>query len=506
MPGDDRRPVTAGPPLSRLYKASYYNRAIDDGPSTLLYNGVTAGLMRLPPDLAEQVEPFLGPRRPITAGRGLDGWDPPRFEAADLPGEVREVFDELLRGRFFVPADEDELELLRSRDARARANDPFLITITTTLDCNFDCYYCYEDKSPVYLSRELCDRIVDFIDRRLEERSHRKVYTDWYGGEPMLNREAIEYVSERALALCESRGVGYSSGLISNGTHWPEDARGFVERARINHVQITLDGPRRHHDTRRAYKKGSGEGGGRGGSFDEVVATIDRLVGATRLYLRINVDPKIGRSALELVDLLLERGWLGPGRRFYPYLAPIGPMTRHCGFIGASDKFRRFHDEFEGIKSEFQRRIAGHLEPRDLEHLEIYPSARPMSCAAVGENSVVFGPDGLMYKCGLDVGAAERAFDRLAPPRSTAAGDGPGALPVVDGRPVVGADAHPYHTYDPFSHERCSQCQFLPVCLGGCPKTRFEENEFYLSRRSAYWEANFERLIRTYADAARPRD
>jgi hypothetical protein len=68
--------------------------------------------------------------------------------------------------------------------------------------------------------------------------------------------------------------------------------------------------------------------------------------------------------------------------------------------------------------------------------------------------------------------------------------------------PAHGAKAHPYHTYDAFSHQRCSQCQYLPVCMGGCPKTWFEGNEFYLARRSAYWEENFEGLIRLYAETA----
>jgi uncharacterized protein len=243
-----------------------------------------------------------------------------------------------------------------------------------------------------------------------------------------------------------------------------------------------------------------------------VTATIDRILGATRIYLRINVDPGVGRSALELVDVFLARGWLEPGSRFYPYLAPIGPMTEHCGFLGASRKFQDFQDEFEEIKGEFQRRVAAHMGPRDLEHLQIYPNTRRMNCAAVGDNSVVFGPDGRMYKCGLDVGMTERAFDRLpdlpgpdepgrpaadAPPKRTS------PFVILSDEPAVGSEALPYGSYDPFSHPRCSECQYLPVCMGGCPKTQFEGNEFYLARRSAYWEENFEGMIRTYAESAR---
>ncbi len=489
--------------MSPQFKASYYTRAITDGPWTLLFNGVTSGLMRLPQDLSEEVMPLLGPVRSNAAGRGLAEWDPPRFELDQLPTSLREVFPEFLRGRFFVPAEEDEVAFLRRRTEFTRKNDPFLVTITTTLDCNFDCYYCYEDKSPVYLSRERCEQILAYVVRQIEAKGHGKLYTDWYGGEPMLNQDAIEYFSALAIDYCERRGIGYSSAMISNGTHWPEDASGFARRNRLNHVQITLDGPARHHNARRGYKQGHEQ---EQTSFDVVVGTIDRLLGSTRIYLRINVDPGVGRSALELVDLFLEHGWLAPGARLYPYLAPIGPMTDHCGFIGASEKFRDFQLEFEEVKQEFQREVARHMDPKGVEHLQIYPATRRMNCAAVGDNSVVFGPDGLMYKCGLDVGVAERAYDTLPPvPAPEAAAPSPrktSPFVILKDAPAVGSKAHPYHTYDPFTHDRCSQCQYLPVCMGGCPKTWFEGNEFYLSRRSAYWEENFEGLIRVYAEAA----
>lgn len=489
--------------MSDHYKASYYTRAIGDGPWTLLFNGVTSGLMRLPQDLADEIVPLLGPSRTNEAGRGLAEWNPPRFDLDRLSPILREAFPEFLRGRFFVPAEEDEIAFLRRRNEFTRRNDPFLVTITTTLDCNFDCYYCYEDKSPVYLSRELCDQILAYVEEKIEAKEHPKLYTDWYGGEPMLNKDAVEYFSAKAIEYCDRKGIGYSSGMISNGTHWPEDARGFALRNRLNHIQITLDGPARHHNARRGYKKGHEQ---EDSSFDVVVRTVDRLMGSTRVYLRINVDPGVGRSVLEMVDLFLEHGWLSPGAKVYPYLAPIGPMTEHCGFIGTSDTFQRFQHDFEEIKREFQRELARHVDAKGIEHLQIYPTTRRMNCAAVGDNSVIFGPEGLMYKCGLDVGVHERAFDSLQPlPEPPKPERLSSPFVILKETPAVGSKAHPYDTYDPFTHERCSQCQYLPVCMGGCPKTWFEGNEFYLTRQSAYWENNFEGMIRTYAETSMSR-
>ena len=482
-------------PETARYKASYYTRAVPYGGSTLLFNGVTSGLLRLPADLSALITPFLGPPRSSDAGRGLSQWEPRGFTVDELPPRVQRLFEQLVQARMFVPEDEDELDYLRRRTELYKKNDPFLVTITTTMDCNFDCYYCYEDKSPTYLSQDRCDEILDWIRAQVDAKGHSKLYTDWYGGEPMMNRDAIEYFSKKAIAYCEQSGIGYSSAMISNGTHWPDDAPAFVKRNRIRHVQLTMDGPPRHHNRRRGYKKGHEQ---TTPSFDVVSNTIDRVLGATRVYLRINVDPGVGRSALELVDHFKERGWLDSEAHIYPYLAPIGPMTEHCGFIGDSDKFRDFRTEFDELKDEFQKCISEHIDPRGIQHLQYYPMTKRMNCAAVGENSVVFGPDGLMYKCGLDVGIKARAHDALdanqPEPAQAKAKASPFTIVADD---AVGSEAHPYSSYDPFSHDRCSECQYLPVCLGGCPKTHFEENEFYLERRSQYWEENFETLIRT---------
>ncbi len=481
--------------MDGTFKPSYYNLVVPHGPYTLLFNGVTSGLMRLPEDVAREILPFLGPPKPRVAGQGREEWRPASFEPSDLPEDLREVFPEFLRGRFFVPAAEDEIIHLEERFEYFRQRDPFLVTITTTMDCNLGCYYCFEDKSPVYLSREGCDRMLEWIEGRIEEKGHETLYTEWYGGEPMLNRDAIEYFSDQAIALCERRGVAYHSSMISNGTLWPEDARGFIQRTRIRHVQITLDGPREHHDQRRRYVRGESRDES---SFDKVVETIDRIAGAVRIYLRINIDRGSAPDALSLIDFFQEKGWLEPGKRVFPYLAMIGPMTEHCSFLGKSDKARDFRSEFDALDHEFKSILSRLLEPRSIQHLQYYPMTVKLNCAAVGVNSVIFGPDGAMYKCGLEVGDLHRAHGHLSAggTKRQAASQGSPLRVVGDG-----PSPHPWESYDPFRHARCSQCQFLPVCMGGCPKTQFENNEFYLEQQSRYWEDNFDTIIRNYYDA-----
>jgi uncharacterized protein len=58
-----------------------------------------------------------------------------------------EVYQQLCAGSFIVPTEADELLEIRERFRRARAETPMALTITTTMDCNLGCYYCYEERS-----------------------------------------------------------------------------------------------------------------------------------------------------------------------------------------------------------------------------------------------------------------------------------------------------------------------------------------------------------------------
>ena len=489
---------------NQSYKPSYYTLAVPHGAWTLLFNGVSSGLLRLPPDIYEELQPFLGETRSKDAGVGRSQWQPRPFGMEELSPRLQKIFPELVRGRFFVDAHEQEIDHLRSRTEYFKQNSPFLVTITTTMDCNFDCYYCYEDKSPTHLSLERCDQILELIQRETEEKGHERLYVDWYGGEPLLNQEAIEYFSEKAIDYCDRKGIAYKATMVSNASVWPEDARSFVERIRLWYVQISIDGPPRHHNVRRGYKDGHEQ---EIDSFEKVARTVDSLVGSTRIHLRINVDPGIGWSALEMIDICKERGWFAPDAQVYPYLASIGPMTDHCGFLGESTKVQKFQAEFDEIKQAFLEKAAKYVVPQGLRSMAYYPATRRLNCSAVGENSFMFGPDGLMYKCSLDVGFPARSLgsiDERMPEQAAApapAPNKPSPLVVLPNTPTVGSEAHDYSKYDPYTHDRCSECQYLPVCMGGCPKTHFEGNEFYIKRQSQHWENNFQHMVRNYADS-----
>src|SRR5665213_2614917 len=186
------------------YKPSAYNHVVRLGDSWLVFNGVSSALISLDHDGYSRLSPYLfAPGIPSTGQIQTDLPIGSRFRptlniapsiAFSLPFDPTEraAIVELLSGHFIVPADNDELLELKQRFDSNKSDDPLLVTVVTTMDCNLGCYYCYEDKYPSGMSNEVCDQILDYIKKDIVNRRQDRMHLGWFGGEPMLNRAAIE--------------------------------------------------------------------------------------------------------------------------------------------------------------------------------------------------------------------------------------------------------------------------------------------------------------------------
>jgi uncharacterized protein len=175
-------------------------------------------------------------------------------------------------------------------------------------------------------------------------------------------------------------------------------------------------------------------------------------------------------------------------------LAVINAMTEHCGFIAKAKRFEEFSAEYDRIEQESYARLGQYRDERSFDVVQYYPNRVTVNCAAVANNAVVFGPNGRMYKWGLDVGDQHRAHAALNV-------DGSIATKPQQGAPA-GLAPDRWDRYDPFTHARCRECQYLPVCMGGCPKAQIDRDEMQIRMQSEFWENNFDRVIQEYFAAA----
>jgi len=78
-------------------------------------------------------------------------------------------------------------------------------------------------------------------------------------------------------------------------------------------------------------------------------------------------------------------------------------------------------------------------------------------CIARCINGYLVSPDGYLYKCWTDLGNKSEAIGHLS---------GKDFTPDNLAKYMVGGD--------PFNDKKCSECNFLPICGGGCPHLKLK--------------------------------
>jgi uncharacterized protein len=109
------------------------------------------------------------------------------------------IYQPLLKGGFIYPDDSpDEIDIIAFNYDKGKYASEFInLTIAPTMDCNFDCYYCYEKwrdkKEGSFMSEETEKEITEFVDFCAVDKKY--ISVTWYGGEPLLAFDNIGRLS-----------------------------------------------------------------------------------------------------------------------------------------------------------------------------------------------------------------------------------------------------------------------------------------------------------------------
>lgn len=463
-------------PMPAMFLASRYNFSFVHGERVVLFNGRTGVSWVLEGDAAAALGAELSSAVQVWSS---EGWD-------------ADVLARLVEGGFLVDPAFDEVAEVRRRFWDARREAPMVVTITTTLDCNLACYYCYEERSEQRLEAPDAATITRWVAERLDASGKPSLHVDWYGGEPLLNPELMEVLSPSLQALCRERGVVYAASIVSNGTLWPDDVADFLTRHAIREVQVSLDGLEHEHNRRRRYRRQHRPPDGTS-SFDKAVKLIDALLDHVRVDLRVNIDPGNAGDAVPLMKMARERGWFE--RRFPIVVAParLAQYSERSRFMLDHGLDSR---SFDALSSQMRSECGDSVRFEDPYVSKGHLQPRMSVCAALADDSVVFGADKALYRCGLQVSEPTRAVGRLRPPQGR----------VIPIRPLDAAapvsDQQWWATYDPTLESRCGGCSFLPLCWGGCPKHHLEHDKQALHEQCGYWRRNLARYVLSpWADA-----
>lgn len=203
------------------------------------------------------------------------------------------LFEKLLESNVIVEDGIDEIAILKQRINDVDKDFSFFhLHVNPTLNCNFKCWYCYEDHiKGSKMSTHTVSCIMKMIQKVvLGNTVLQQFHLGFFGGEPLMYfnsvaKQLIQFTS----TLCREHNLMYDVHFTSNGFLLTDEMIAFLRRHNCE-FQITLDGGREDHNQVR-YQKNTG------GSYDKIVANIQKLADADiHVHVRINYTAENIRS------------------------------------------------------------------------------------------------------------------------------------------------------------------------------------------------------------------
>ena len=417
-------------------KKSYYNIETIIDNEVLIYNGIAESLVSL----------------------NLEEYD--LYCKDNLMSSLEEsTIKKMIDCGILVDSEINELEIIKKDLENAKSSKSSMsVVIAPTLDCNFDCEYCYEKnayKKQVF-SQESIDSIFRYINYRKNDLASLNLV--WTGGEPLLKTDLIDTITSQIINQIEGTGIAFTSYIITNGYLLTSETLEMLNRNQIYTLQITLDGTEDEHNKSRPHVSGRG-------TFSAILSNIEKNYNLiNKLIIRINVDKENDKNYLELSKIIKK---LDHDRKIKINVSKIEDTNNSydCKRCYNNDEFINFQlNEVYKIDESLIR--------------DLYPKRRNRYCLADGLYDMVISPDGLIYKCWADLGFAENAV-----------GDINRFISFIDRSTLFD-----YYDFDPTNDLDCKVCKFLPVCLGGCSKRRIEFGE----KSCLYNDDSFRQIISSY--------
>ena len=367
-----------------------------------------------------------------------------RIETADISAldddELQKNAKTMLEAGYIVDAELDETSLIVLQREIARCNTTsFGFTIAPTMDCNMCCPYCYEKKRASYMNAETQDAVVNFIMTHFDAYpTAKRLHITWYGGEPLLHKEAIYNISKTLIALCDEKNLTYQADIITNGVLLDEEtAKRLAQECKIMSAQVTVDGLGPYHNKKRILKSGED-------SYEIIIQNLEMARKYLNISVRVNVDKQNAGQLEELAKVFfIEHGWSENPRL---YFAPVENYNNSCV---AEDTCLQL-PEFAKINTDMTRVLYSFNQ--EVARRDLYPKRNIVHCGAENVYTYVIDPDGDLYKCWLDVGNKTFKCGSI---------DKPFLVTEEYARWVLST-----------LPDKCMQCEYLPICCGGCAAHR----------------------------------
>lgn len=348
--------------------------------------------------------------------------------------EEIEIIKNLIQSRILIENDRDELKELEYFENTVKyQSDTFSIMIIVTEGCNFRCTYCIQDHNNLTLDDTSESKIINLINN--VSKKVKKIKLSWFGGEPLLQFERIERMTNQIISICEKNCCKFEAGMTTNGYLLSLDKVKIMKKMNFTFVQITLDGDRDTHDSRRFTCNGEK-------TYDVILKNlIVALSESLSVILRINID----KNNLEKASSIL----------------PIIPIKYRKNIIIS---IANLYQQKEKCSVYEVYKYAIELGYQCSTRYNTY-----MACQVCQKNGVVIGADGNIIVC------ANASNDN----KYLGYIDTNGNIQINDI-----SQYFKLKTVSAIHNPQCVNCIELPLCIGSCKYKRAQDNSKCIGKRN----------------------
>ena len=406
-------------------KTSDFNTIIkkDDG-SLLLFNSITNAILSVEPRNSNRVLNILNSKE-------------------------ENIFPHLKDGGFLINEDDDELNKIRTKYLKYQfSKDFFRLTITMSTYCNFKCSYCYQSQAEkvsgkIFKKRnikyDLIYKIIGLVEKKLINEKPKLFSVTFWGGEPLLEKEKIYYISNKFKNICDELNIKYESFFVSNGYLLDKETANNLKKSGVNLAIVTLDGLKNTHNKFRRLNNNKG-------TFDVIYKNVKESSNILPIKIRMNVLKSNLESIKRLIDLFSKDN------------------------LNVDFDFRQLEISKELRNENISLKEFSELEVELIEYMiSKFPdyNYNPFSkinkarCDAGCQNSVVIDTDGKLYKCWGEIGGMSKEVGEI---------DQIGNL-------QFNHRLNNWLSLNPIKKE-CENCKILPYCMGGCVLGEIMKNDY----------------------------
>ena len=401
------------------YKLSRYNVLHEDGDVHFMWNTYSNALLKLDKDDQKYIQSFYG-----------------------VNDESKE-FNLLKSQGFIVHNQINEFNRVCSQEKQGlllRNAEEIKASILLGMTCNYHCHYCFEkaaitcsSKQLPQMTPEIADKITEYICQQLKNnQTVKKLKILWFGGEPLLYKSVLKHISRKIMAFTQHHNITYSGDIVTNGRFLDKNTLIELQELGVDEGQITLDG------TQEVYCKSKGASSE---DFDYVIENICQAAEKIALLIRLNIPDNDANEAIAITDYLYgHKNLLGKVRVYFAFVKDysLPPSTARQAYVKFTQNYSHWLNHV--------------IEHYGASNVAIrFPIRKSTSCGSIRERNFCIDSSGNLYKC-------ERRFGD----DTRITGD------IWNGGYYNDTHLAYLSTVDSPLKNECSQCSYLPICMGGC--------------------------------------